>query len=128
MSDDPDQAPEGATALQKGIVEEETERTRLSNAYPGAENSIGSIYQRRWFLSLDRVGSGFEPVTDFEGVKTWRRVVVDDNEGERNEGGFVVLGREVERSVVTGRMAEEVLSDEGVEGFVGRRGWRGVVE
>jgi uncharacterized membrane protein len=39
-----------------------------------------------------------------------------------------VLGREVERSVVTGRLAGEILADEGVDGFVPRRGWRGVVE
>jgi hypothetical protein len=41
---------------------------------------------------------------------------------------FFVRGREVERSVVTGRLAGEVLRDEGVEGFVGRRGWRAVLE
>lgn len=41
---------------------------------------------------------------------------------------FFVLGREVERSIVTGRTAGEVMADEGVEGFVERKGWRGVVE
>jgi hypothetical protein len=41
---------------------------------------------------------------------------------------FHVLGMEVERSVVTGRLAGEILADEGVDGFVPRRGWRGVVE
>ncbi len=41
---------------------------------------------------------------------------------------FYVLGREVERSVVTGRTADEVMTDEGVEGFVGRKGWRAVIE
>ena len=41
---------------------------------------------------------------------------------------FYVLGREVERSVISGRVAGEVLGDEGVKGFVGRRGWRGVTE
>ena len=41
---------------------------------------------------------------------------------------FFVRGREVERSVVTVRTGGEVLGDEGVEGFVGRKGWRGVVE
>ena len=39
-----------------------------------------------------------------------------------------MLGREVERSVISGRVAGEVLGDEGVKGFVGRRGWRGVTE
>ena len=41
---------------------------------------------------------------------------------------FFVQGKEVERSVVTGRTAEEVLLDEGVHGYVGRRGWRAVIE
>ncbi len=56
----------------------------------------------------------------------------DDTDRERQEGrddgGFVVLGRDVERSIVTGRTAEEVMRDEGVEEFVGRKGWRAVVE
>jgi len=34
----------------------------------------------------------------------------------------------VERSVVTGRGAGEVCADEGVVGFVWRRGWRAVLE
>ena len=38
-----------------------------------------------------------------------------------------MLGRDVERSVVTGRTAGQVMRDEGVEGFVGRRGWKGKV-
>lgn len=68
-------------------------------------------------------------MTDPEGSKTWRRVCADDdNEGKRDDGGFMVLGREVERSIVTGRTAEKVMRDEGVEGFVGRRGWMAVVE
>lgn len=41
---------------------------------------------------------------------------------------FYVRGPEVERSVVTGRLGREVLEDEGVEGFVPRRGWRAVLE
>ena len=91
---------------------------RLHNAYPGATNSIGSIHQRRWFLSMDRRASGFVPVGTGEGGR--RRWV-----GDR---GFLVRGRDVERSVLTGRNAEEVMCDEGVRGFVGRRGWRAVVE
>jgi hypothetical protein len=34
-----------------------------------------------------------------------------------------VRGRDYERSIVTGRLARDVESDEGVEGFVGRGGW-----
>lgn len=40
----------------------------------------------------------------------------------------MVEGREVERSVVTGRLAAQVCIDEGVVGFVGRAGWRALVD
>lgn len=96
----------------------EDAQTRSTNAYPGSTNDIGSIHQRHWFLQLDRQNSGF--VLDAPGG-TW----VKNAEG----GGFdtfLVRGRDVERSVVTGRLATEVESDEGVEGFVGRGGWVGV--
>ena len=115
------------------------EKIRLNNAYPGASNSVGSIHQRRWYLSLDRVNSGFHPTTNGDGQRVWlrrkwrpRKVGEGDGEGydEDVEGfeGFVVRGREVERSVVTGRTAREVMSDEGVNGFVERKGWSAVVE
>ena len=39
-----------------------------------------------------------------------------------------MLGAEVERGIVTGRLAREVESDEGVEGFVGRANWEPVLE
>ena len=100
---------------------------RLSNAYPGATNSIHSIHQRKWYLSLDRHSSGFAPLAQDDGARRWVR--------RRDEDGrllgfepFFVRGRDVERSVVTGRTGGEVLADEGVEGFVGKKGWRGVVE
>lgn len=35
----------------------------------------------------------------------------------------IVRGRYHEQSIVTGRLTQEVEDDEGVEGFVGRRGW-----
>ena len=41
---------------------------------------------------------------------------------------FFVRGRDVERSVVTGRSADEVLADEGVQGYVARKGWTAVLE
>ena len=114
-------------------VEEETRRT---NAYPGATNSINSIHQRRWFLSLDRMASGFIPEPSplgysergGNGRKRWIR------KREKGTGEllgfepFHVLGREAERSVVTGRLAADVLRDEGVEGYVARKGWRGITE
>lgn len=97
-------------------------KTRLTNAYPGATNSVGSIHQRRWFMSLDRPNSGF-----FQDKieKTWKRA-----EGSGNLRGFDafhVRGPEAERSVVTGRTGNEVLEDENVTGFMPRRGWRPIL-
>jgi hypothetical protein len=95
---------------------EEDEQTRATNAYPGSSNDIGSIHQRRWFLQLDRQNSGFQLETS-------------GSERGRWTGGFkpfLIRGRDHERSVVTGRFAREVESDEGIEGFVGRRGWTGI--
>lgn len=122
--------------LNTSTEESEDEKTRLTNAYPGATNSVGSIHQRRWFITLDRENSGFEPIPSSpsssksagKGKKTWVR--------KKGENGkllgfepFYVRGPEVERSVVTGRWAREVLEDEGVEGFVRRRrGWRAILE
>jgi hypothetical protein len=109
-------------------TETENETIRLTNAYPGSTNTISSIHQRRWFLYLDRHNSGFVPQRDeATNQKTWVR--------KRNAHGtkdgferFHVLGREVERSIVTGRLAVDVLRDEGVQGFVPRGLWRAVVE
>jgi hypothetical protein len=100
--------------------EDEDARTWLNNAYPGSTNSIGSIHQRQWFMLLDRASSGF-----FQD-KTSGKCNLKAAAGE----GFVpffVRGRDYERSIVTGRLAREVESDEGVEGFVGRRGWTGIM-
>jgi hypothetical protein len=114
--------------------EDEDEKTRLTNAYPGATNSIGSIHQRRWFITLDRANSGFEPRTTGppgDRKKTWvrkRNEDEDDPEALLGFDPFYVRGPEVERSVVTGRTGYEVLEDEGVEGFVPRRGWRPVLQ
>lgn len=98
---------------------------RLDNAYPGSTNTIGSIHQRRWFITLDRVNSGFE----YEpGKKRWvRKKDLDMGELVGFEP-FYVRGPEIERSVVTGRLRREVLEDEGVQGFIPRQGWRAVLE
>ncbi|KAH7126708.1 DNA polymerase ligase-domain-containing protein [Dendryphion nanum] len=90
--------------------------TRLHNAYPGSTNTINSIHQRRWFLTLDRPSSGFVQIRP--GV--WGR------DGEAGFEPFFVRGREYERSIVTGRLAADVESDEGLEGFRGRGGWVGI--
>ncbi|KAL1611814.1 hypothetical protein SLS60_000034 [Paraconiothyrium brasiliense] len=100
--------------------EDEDAQTRLNNAYPGSTNTIGSVHQRAWFILLDRASSGF---VQSRGPGLWVRRGHAKGEGFEP---FLVLGREVESSVVTGRLAKEVESDEGVEGFVGRAGWVGI--
>jgi len=95
---------------------EEDDQTRAMNAYPGSTNDIGSVHQRRWFLQLDRQNSGFRLDAFGDRRGTW-------------SGGFtpfIVRGRDHERSIVTGRLAREVESDEGLKGFVGRGGWTGI--
>lgn len=115
------------SAPQKPIKSEETAEnldtdseedisTRIHNAYPGSNNTVGSIHQRKWFLTLDRRSSGFRPGNS--GI--WER------DGEAGFETFFVRGRDFERSVVTGRLAREVENDEGCEGFVGRAGWTAI--
>ncbi len=125
----PSQVPHSSTsntttdsALEKELQEQEDEEIRRTNAYPGATNSIGSIHQRKWMLSMDREASGFVRT----GKGPWQRSRGPDGEKLGFEP-FFVLGRDVETSIVTGRTAREVLRDEGVVGFKGRMGWRGVV-
>jgi hypothetical protein len=98
---------------------EVTLETRLNNAYPGAHNTVGSIHQRHWFIMLDPRSCGFVR-TGTGATGRWVR------DGEKGFEVFHVRGRGVERSVVTGRLAAEVESDEGVEGYVGRKGWVGI--
>ena len=108
------------------IKEQDDEQVRLTNAYPGATNSINSIHQRRWYLSMDRYASGFEPQIQDDGTRKWVRRTEDG----RTLGfePFFVRGRDSESSIVTGRTADEVMRDEGVKGFIGRKGWRPVLE
>ncbi|KAI1279369.1 DNA polymerase ligase-domain-containing protein [Xylaria sp. FL0933] len=139
----------GISATERELRELEDEEVRRTNAYPGATNSIGSVHQRRWYLSLDREASGF--------VKRWRegRIVWESADSDsslpieplqkREEGKgkgrdgdkttisrltypFYVRGVEHERSVVTGRLGSEVLGDEGVTGYVGRKGWQAILK
>ena len=97
--------------------EDEQVVIRRNNAYPGALNDVGSVHQRRWYLTLDRVGSGF--------VRKGSRW---EKKREMGFEPFFVMGREEERSVVTGRLAGDVLTDDGVEGFVPRKGWMAVMD
>ncbi|EHY52377.1 hypothetical protein HRR83_003052 [Exophiala dermatitidis] len=131
---------------------DEDAQIRLHNAYPGATNSINSIHQRRWFLSLDRAASGFRPTNEMAfGRRIWERapassnhprgrhsraVVETDTETDTkpacdNLAGFepfYVLGRDFETSVLTGRKAADVARDEGLIGFRPRGGWRAVTD
>lgn len=101
-----------------------------NNAYTGSYNTIGSIHQRRWWLSLDRENSGFEPKRGLDSSnpskKTWVRKQSGD--GLLGFDQFYVRGPDFERSVVTGRLGSDVLSDEKVEGFVPRMRWRPVLK
>lgn len=115
-----------ASAVEQELAEQENEKIRLTNAYPGASNSINSIYQRTWYISMDRQASGFVPQKHRDGTREW--VPKQDGESFLGFEPFFVRGKEIERSVVTGRLAEEVMSDEGVKGYVGRKGWRPILE
>ncbi|KAF3764502.1 hypothetical protein M406DRAFT_258227 [Cryphonectria parasitica EP155] len=116
---------------QQELRELEDEEVRRMNAYPGACNTIGSVHQRKWFMSLDREACGFVR------VRRQRRTTAatkEEEEGEGKEDGrawlqwpFYVRGPEHERSIVTGRLGSDVLRDEGVVGFVGRKGWRPIL-
>lgn len=128
----------GLSAMDRELRELEDAEVRRTNAYPGATNSIGSVHQRRWFLSLDAAACGFErtrrdggrvwwePPGSEEGIKD-EADEENNNEDSRLRWPFYVLGPEHERSVVTGRLGADVLRDEGVVGYVGRKGWRPIL-
>ncbi|RJE17454.1 hypothetical protein PHISCL_10209, partial [Aspergillus sclerotialis] len=76
---------------------------RINNAYPGSTNTIGSIHQRRWFITLDRENSGFVPENSTgSGKKTWVRKREPRTGELMGFEPFYVHGPDVERSVVTG--------------------------
>ncbi|KAK8074709.1 hypothetical protein PG997_009372 [Apiospora hydei] len=130
------------SVMEKEVRELEDEEVRRTNAYIGAANTINSVHQRRWFLSLDRQACGFvrkrrhgrvvwgknETVADTGHKDDQGHVHEEDDEmRHRLQFPFYVKGSEVERSVVTGRKGVDVLKDEGVVGFVPRKGWRAVL-
>lgn len=119
------------SADDRELRELEDDEIRRLNAYPGAENTIGSIHQRKWYLSLDRAASGF-----VERRRDGRSVWEDPakaSDGEAAAGQtrlsypFYIRGRDHERSVVTGRLGADILRDEGVVNFTPRMGWKPVV-
>ncbi|KAI1431829.1 DNA polymerase ligase-domain-containing protein [Xylaria sp. CBS 124048] len=134
---------------EREIRELEDEIMRRTNAYTGANNSIDSVHQRRWFLSLDRESCGFVKRRK-EGQVVWeaahahtpatsRPRKANDRKGEKGEVEdetgpprftypFYVRGVEEERSVVTGRLGSEIMRDEGVVGYVARKGWQAILK
>lgn len=126
------------SVVEREIQELEDEQVRSTNAYPGAKNTIGSVYQRRWYLSLDRRACAFTKKR-IEGRPVWeydrKQGGSSDDAAGRNDGDasrrlafpFYVRGANHERSVVTGRQGVEILLDEGVEDFVPRKGWTPVL-
>lgn len=102
--------------------EAETSNISTTNAYPGATNSIGSVHQRNWFVLLDKTNSGLMKTKSGPDEGKWIAA------NGKSFKPFFVQGAEVERSVVTGRTSEEVMRDEGVEGFIARKRWRPVMD
>ncbi|ROW07721.1 hypothetical protein VMCG_03547 [Cytospora schulzeri] len=125
-------AAEGISEMEKELRELEDEQVRRTNAYTGAVNTIGSVHQRKWFLSLDREACGFERSRK-EGKVWWERVKggrgCDDDGNDEDDGNhrykwpFYVRGPDYERSVVTGRLGADILKDEGVVGYYSAAGW-----
>lgn len=107
---------EDAAAIASEDDEDST--IRATNAYTGANNTIGSVHQRNWFVSLDKRNSGFR----------WARNGPEEQRWIGSWQPFFVRGRDHERSIVTGRNADEVMKDEGVAKFVGRKMWRPIME
>ncbi|KAJ5156677.1 hypothetical protein N7492_009480 [Penicillium capsulatum] len=121
-----DQDPQGHSGHDREF------QIRKNNAYPGSFNTIGSVHQRRWFLSLDRINSGFQTAgkehgNSTSGKKVWTRRP-DGGRGLRGFEPFHVRGPDVERSVVTGRLGQDVLEDHAVQGFQRRKGWMPVLK
>lgn len=183
-------AEEGRKVESKADSDDEDEDATIRelNAYPGATNTIGSIHQRQWIITLDRAACGLVKWRDEDGCFRWvpressvadsRREIIEDETSGRDEsteskpdptmlqetsqnrdggkkysmdetigndsrtdaigpnfpnkngsGGqrvftpFIVMGKDVETSVVTGRLASDVYTDEGILGYAGRKMW-----
>jgi hypothetical protein len=116
--DDSNAGTEAEEAALASEVEDEDAAIRSNNAYTGSTNTIGSIHQRHWFLTLDRVNTGFHKARNGPDRGRW----IGGSES------FIVRGREVERSVVSGRSADEVMADADIKAFQGRKMWRPITE
>ncbi|EEY17687.1 conserved hypothetical protein [Verticillium alfalfae VaMs.102] len=91
-------------AMRQEVEELEDAQVRATNAYPGAKNTIGSVHQRRWYLSMDRAASGFVKKRRGGGVKKLFLELEDEQSRGRRHSDipFYVHGPEVERSLITG--------------------------
>lgn len=122
---------EAVSAMDKELREMEDDEIRRTNAYSGAKNTIGSVHQRKWYLSLDKNGVGYKRGEEgkwYLGDETWGEdAEVNQERNPRISYPFYLKGVEEERSVVTGRKGEHILQDEGVWGYVGRKGWQPVL-
>ncbi|KAF5978085.1 abc1 containing protein [Fusarium coicis] len=120
------------SAMERELRELEDEEARRTNAYTGASNTIGSVHQRRWYLSLDRPACGFvEEIIKNRSV--WKVRDGTETKNKQNDNGrlsypFYVRGPDHERSVLTGRLGADVLRDEGVDKFIQRKGWKPVLK
>jgi hypothetical protein len=129
--------------MEREIRELEDEEVRRTNAYTGAFNSIGSVHQRKWFLSMDRQACGFVE-RRHRGRVVWEAMNADTNHEElltqvskagppgpgngRLAYPFYIHGVDHERSVVTSRQGKDILHDEKVTGFIPRKGWMPVLK
>ncbi|TLD35892.1 hypothetical protein E2P81_ATG02195 [Venturia nashicola] len=102
--------------------EAEISNIQTTNAYPGATNSIGSVHQRYWFVLLDKTSSGLLKAKSGQDKGKWIA------EPGKCFKPFFVQGTEAERSIVTGRTSDDVMRDEGVQGFVARKRWRPIID
>lgn len=137
---------EEISAMEREIREIEDEQVRQTNAYPGASNTIGSVHQRRWYLSLDRPACGFVEKRR-SGRSRWElrkdEIIVNDDLGRASDSEaaevegkgpdrlsfpFYVRGVDHETSVVTGRRGADIMRDEGVQNFIQRKGWKPVLK
>ncbi|KAF4951906.1 hypothetical protein FGADI_7128 [Fusarium gaditjirri] len=120
------------STMEREIRELEDEEVRRTNAYPGASNTIGSVHQRRWYLSLDRPACGFvEKRTKNRSV--WELEDGTDIKNKQSGNGrlsypFYVRGPDHERSILTGRLGADIIQDEGVDKFIQRQGWKPVLK
>ncbi|KAK4084574.1 uncharacterized protein Triagg1_1054 [Trichoderma aggressivum f. europaeum] len=115
------------------LSQQQDAQVRLTNAYPGASNTIGSIHQRRWYLSLDRRACGFTEKRRRGRSSMWEPPSIESPSASepgssRLSFPFYVRGPPFEQSVVTGRRGEDVLRDQGVTTFIPRKGWMPVMK